>query len=139
MKYFTIAELCESHTAMKLHIPNIPHPEHCRNLMMLTDVLLDPIREAWGGPLIVTSGFRCNELNKAVGGAKNSQHLNGQAADLTTLGCNWLKNYQLFEMIKKSDLPFDQLIAEKNAQGNRCGWVHISWSKTPRREVLSFK
>ena len=135
MKHFTIPELTYSTTAHRLGIDNLPSPAAMRNLMLLTDKVLDPVRELWGRPLVVTSGYRCTELNRQVGGVNGSQHLTGLAADLVTLGCNKLSNYRLYEMIKASAIPFDQLIAE-GRNGNTCAWVHVSWSAAPRRQAL---
>ncbi|MCQ2294461.1 MAG: D-Ala-D-Ala carboxypeptidase family metallohydrolase [Bacteroidales bacterium] len=137
MKYFTIRELSVSATAMRLGVDNTPSAEVMRNLAKLTDLLLDPARERWGKPLVVTSGYRCKKLNALVGGVADSQHLRGCAADIVTLGNNRLQNYQLYQMIKSSSLPYDQLIAEHVRCGG-CGWVHISLAPTgkPRRQAL---
>ena len=81
-KYFSIDELCYSNTAEKNNIKNIPNKEEINNLHNLIDEVLQPLRVAYNKPIIVTSGFRCAELNKLVGGKSNSQHLRGQAADI---------------------------------------------------------
>lgn len=129
MKYFTINELCASATAKARGIDNTAPEDIARNLQALTDNLLDPVRELYGGPIIVNSGYRCPALNKAIGGAAASQHLKGEAADITTgkTGANKV----LFDMIRTSDLPFDQLIDESNYS-----WIHISYSPHNRRQVL---
>ena len=80
--YFTIKELVVSDTAKKFGIDNTPTPEIKQHLQELITKLLNNIREAWGGPVIVTSGYRCPALNEKVGGVKTSAHLNGYAADL---------------------------------------------------------
>jgi len=69
--------------------------------------ILDPLRESWGNPIIVSSGYRCQELNKAVGGAKTSQHLLGQASDIHTKSNTREENKKLFDLIKSLKLPFD--------------------------------
>lgn len=135
MKYFTLPELCFSATAEKLGIANTPSPAEMRNLMLLTDRVLDPVRELWGKPLIVTSGYRCPALNDRIGGVHHSQHLHGLAADLSTLNMNRLENYRLYQLIAQSDIPYDQLIAE-HKHHDSCLWVHISWSPTPRRQLI---
>lgn len=84
-KYFTIQELCHSRTAIKQGIDNTPPPSAKVNLIALITNCLDPIRALWGGPVIVNSGFRTPMLNKAVGGAVNSQHMQGEAADITVV------------------------------------------------------
>ena len=81
-RFFTLEELTYSLTAEKNHIANVPTAEAVRNLELLTKCVLDPLREAWGSPIIVTSGYRCEELNKHVGGVKTSYHLRGMAADI---------------------------------------------------------
>ena len=82
MKYFTISELTASATALREGIDNRPPKCAYHLLHVLVDQLLDPIREAWGEPIVVSSGYRCKELNTLVGGAKNSHHLLGCAADI---------------------------------------------------------
>lgn len=119
MKYFTIAELCKSTTADRLGINNRCKNEHVVNLTALVDNVLDPLRTWYGKPLVVSSGFRCPELNKAVKGSKTSQHMSGQAADIDT--GDRQQNKLLFEYIRKN-LPFDQLIDESNF-----AWVHVSF------------
>ena len=108
MKYFTIKELCKSSTATLKRIDNTPNSEIVNNLEQLVDNILDPLREKYGKPIKVNSGFRCPELNKIVGGSKTSQHLTGFAADITAGTVS--ENKKLFDLIQQLDLPFDQLI-----------------------------
>lgn len=82
MKYFKIQELVRSQTATAHSIQNVPTAEAVKNLESLVLNVLDPLREAWGGPIIITSGYRCEELNARVGGAKYSYHRLGMAADI---------------------------------------------------------
>lgn len=131
-KYFSIAELTKSETANKRKIDNKPTKEVENCLNQLIDNILDPLRKAYGQPIIVSSGYRCPELNKAVGGARTSQHTLGQAADIHTKSKE--SNKQLFELIKQLKLPFDQLINEYNYS-----WVHVSYSNRNRRQILSIK
>ena len=119
MKYFTIAELCRSKTADRLGIDNRCKKEHVVNLTALVDNALDPLREWYGKPLTVSSGFRCPALNKAVKGSATSQHMSGQAADIDTGDRG--QNKLLFEYIREN-LSFDQLIDESNF-----AWVHVSY------------
>ncbi len=133
-KYFTINELTKSSTAQRLHIDNNPTQEVKDNLNALIDNVLDPLRELYGKPIIVNSGYRSFKLNKAVGGAKNSQHLVGQASDIRTVQNTKESNKQLFELIKNSKLPFDQLINEYDYN-----WVHVSYSPRNRRQILTIK
>lgn len=133
-KYFTINELTKSSTAQRLHIDNTPPQNVKDNLTKLIDNILDPLRELYGKPIIVNSGYRCPKLNKAVGGARNSQHLIGQASDIRTVSNTKESNKQLFNLIKDSKLPFDQLINEYDFN-----WVHVSYSPRNRRQVLTIK
>ena len=111
MKYFTFNELSYSATARKRGIINDPDEAQKDNLRKLVENLLDPIRERWGKPIFVTSGFRCPELNKAVGGVRNSEHLTGCAADITLN--SKVDNERLFKMIRnQKDLMWRQLINE---------------------------
>ena len=126
IKYFTINELCKSETASKHKIDNTPSAEIIANLTALVDNILDPLREAWGRPIIVTSGYRCEVLNKLVGGVPTSQHKQGQAADISAGSIE--DNKKLFDLAIKLKLPFDQIIDEYGYK-----WVHISYSSTRRR------
>lgn len=129
MKYFTIKELCSSSTAIQKKINNTPNSAVINNLTQLVDYILDPLREHYGKPIIVNSGYRCEQLNNAVNGSKTSAHLKGLAADITAGSPE--ENKILFELIQKLKLPFDQLIDEK-----RFSWIHVSFSKNPRRQIL---
>ena len=122
MKYFTIEELCQSKTAEKYKIDNTPSEEIKKNLETLVDCLLDPLREAWGSPIIINSGYRCPVLNKAVGGSKTSSHMSGWSVDMRP------KNGKM-EEFKKFVIQFiktrfwDQCILEKSGDME---WVHLS-------------
>ena len=129
MKYFTIDELCKSNTAKAKGIDNSPSDEIIHNLTSLVDKVLDPLRESYGKAIRVNSGYRCLALNKAVKGSKTSQHMKGLAADITVGSIT--KNKELFDLIIKLDLPFDQLIDEK-----KFSWVHVSYSSKPRKQIL---
>ena len=82
MKYFSISELTRSDTARKYVIDNTPNEEVKKNLEKLVKNILDPLREHYGYPIHISSGYRCPELNKKVGGTRTSQHLSGRAADI---------------------------------------------------------
>ncbi len=131
MKYFTIRELTKSETANRKHIDNTPSPEAVNNLTALVDNILDPLREAWGKPIIVSSGYRSPKLNRAVGGSTSSQHVKGQAADICTLADTPQENKKLYDLILQLGLPFDQLINEYGYN-----WVHVSYSSRHRRQQL---
>ena len=129
MKYFTVSELIRSDTAQQKGIDNTPPPAIKVKLTSLINNLLDPIREAWGGPITVNSGYRCPVLNKAVGGASTSQHQKGEAADIT-VGSPEL-NRQLFDLITTGDFDFDQLIDESHYS-----WIHISFAAGKNRHQI---
>ena len=131
MKYFTIKELVKSTTAIKRHIDNTPSKEIERSLTALVEKVLDPLREAYGKPIIVTSGYRCPKLNAIVGSTPSSQHVKGEAADIKSVQDTPEENKKLFDLIVKLKLPFDQLINEHNYD-----WVHVSFGARHRRQKL---
>lgn len=116
-EHFTLHELTRSFTATRLRIDNTPPPEVVANLARLARHLLEPIRERVRKPIIVTSGYRCSLLNKAVHGATNSAHMVGLAADIIVQG---MPAYDLAELIYISDQPAaDKVILEFGE------WVHV--------------
>lgn len=133
MKYFTVEELTRSTTASQRGIDNSPNSIQATNLSLLVEKVLDPLREAYGAPITVNSGFRSPELNKAVKGANNSQHTKGEAADIT-VGSK-TGNMKLFNLIRDLRLPFDQLIDEK-----AFSWIHVSYRHGNNRgQILHLK
>ena len=122
--HFTIEELYASQTAKAKGIDNKPNVQQVINLVYLAAFVLEPLRVAMKEPIKIGSGFRSVRLNQAVGGVSNSQHLTGQAADLCIDG-DIQKGRRWFEYIRKN-LPFDQLIWEKNPKTGSC-WVHVSY------------
>lgn len=135
MKYFTFAELTASATAKRKGIDNTPDLRVMAKLTALVANILDPLREAYGKPIVVTSGYRCPKLNKAVGGAAKSQHITGEAADIRALSDKPSDNKKLFDLIIKLNLPFDQLIDEYGYN-----WVHVSYSQgLNRKQILHIK
>lgn len=128
-EFFTKSELTRSDTARIRRIDNTPTPEASAALDALMWNVLDPIRRMWGCPIIVNSGYRCPKLNAAVGGSATSQHMKGEAADITA--GDPTKNKELFDTIERSAIPFDQLIDEKGYR-----WIHVSYRPNGRRNVL---
>lgn len=134
MKYFTIEELCKSETASIKKIDNTPTEEIKEHLTELVIYLLDPIREAWAEyctkkgysvkGITVNSGYRCPQLNTAVGGVKTSAHLAGYAADIKPSNGKQTEYEQFIRdwVFKNSDVKFDQIIIEKSSTAR---WVHI--------------
>ncbi len=106
-----------------------PPSEIIENLKALCVNVLQPLRDALGTPVNLNSGYRCPSLNRAIGGAKNSQHMTGQAADIVDFTNG---NEYLFKKIKELNLPFDQIIDEFNFR-----WVHVSYDPSRnRRQTL---
>ncbi len=127
-KNFTLEEFTESKTADDLNIENTPSPDNMVNLAMLCKHVLEPLREGIKVPIVVTSGYRSRELNKAVGGDPNSQHQFGQAADIIVPGYN-LKD--AFNFIREN-LVFDQVIYEEGLHGD---WIHVSYEHGANRRM----
>lgn len=129
MKYFSIKEMTKSNIATAKGIDNTPDQTITNNLIKLIEAVLDPLREWYGKPITVNSGYRCEALNKAIGGAKSSQHMLGEAADITVGSKE--ENEKLFDYIK-DNLEFDQLINESDFS-----WVHVSYREGRlRKQVL---
>lgn len=136
MKYFNINELCRSNTAVRLGIDNSPSELIRTNLEALVEHVLDPLRSKWGAPIIVSSGYRCPALNKAVGGATSSQHMKGMAADIHTLSDSRADNMRLLRLLLNSGIVVDQVISENiDAQG-RPDWIHVSYNRISNRKSL---
>ena len=136
MTYFSDGEVLRSGAAIRHGLQNyIDGPEVMFRLWRLRDELLDPIREQSGQRILITEGYRNVTVNKAAGGVANSAHVRGLAADVVPLdgmGCP-----DLFDLIRKSELPFDQVILETETSGAQC--VHIALAEEghpPRRQAL---
>lgn len=123
--YFTIEELIKSDTATEKKIDNTPNALITNNLKYVIE-RLNPIREEFGKPIYVTSGYRCPRLNKLVGGSTKSAHLQGLAVDITTY--NRDENKRLFNLIR-SKYQFDQLIDEKDLS-----WIHLGFKTDKKNE-----
>lgn len=133
-QYFTISELTRSDTAQSHHIDNTPTPAIRAKLEALIVNCLDPIRRIYGRPIIVSSGYRCPELNSLVGGVSTSQHTMGEAADLVPASGG---NLGALARAAIQFGDFDQLILEQ-AGGSK--WIHVSWRQGNRRhKILAYK
>ena len=123
-KYFSLKELCASDVAAKKKIDNFPSFAIVAHLSELTEKILEPLRVAWGSPVKVTSGFRCDALNKAVGGVSTSAHKQGYAADLQPANGK-IDEFGKFvrDWLVRNRIKFDQVLFE--TQG-RTKWVHVS-------------
>lgn len=128
MKYFTIRELTKSETAVRKGIDNTPSKEIEKSLTALINNVLDPLREKWGAPIRVSSGYRCPKLNKAIGGAAGSQHMKGEAADITSLSDSRNDNMALLQLLLNSGIVFDQVISEDVDSMGRPNWIHVSYT-----------
>lgn len=142
MKYFTIDELCHSDTAIELGIENKPNDEIKSHLIQLVEELLDPLREAWGSAIQVTSGYRCAKLNRALkGSSPTSAHLIGFASDLVPMNGD-ITGFKKFvvKWLKENNIQFDQAICETNGKGVQ--WVHLglyNLSMQQRKQILNLK
>ena len=130
-EHLELSEVIRSESAKRNGISNMPTAEHIENFKILATKVFEPIREHFGVPIRISSGYRSAELNKCVNGSATSQHSSGEAIDIdqdqTTIA-----NKQVFEYIK-DNLSFDQLINEFNY-----AWVHVSYKANgkQRGEVL---
>lgn len=127
---FKISELIHSDRAINHNINNMPGVFELDNLLNLIFYCLQPIRDKINKPMIITSGFRCPEVNMLVGGKSNSQHKKGQAADFIIKG---MTPAQIIKQISAFNIEYDQLINEYDK------WVHISYVKGNNRRQPPFK
>ena len=135
-KNLTLKEATRSATALRKGISNEPSIEHLENLKRIAENVFQPARDHFGVPIQVTSGYRSEELNRAIGGSTRSQHCKGEALDLDVN--NEVSNSQLFNYIKDY-LDFDQLIWEFGTDQDP-DWVHVSYKKEGnRRQILRAK
>lgn len=137
-KNFKLEEFIRSNTADRLGIDNIPDGATIANIKKLCEKVLQPIRDKYGYPIQVTSGYRSPKLNTAVGGSKTSQHLTGAAADITCTAT--LKGY-LFDVIKKmierGEIEVGQLIWEYGTK-KEPNWIHVSLPYSKKNQILYF-
>lgn len=135
--HFTLEEFTRSQTAEALGIENHPNAMQIDAMTRLCLTVLEPVRAYFKSPVIITSGFRSEELNKAIGGVPGSQHAKGEAADIEVIG---VPNRRTWQVIVDK-LNYDQCIAEKlRKDDGRAGWVHVSHSREghQRGEALSY-
>lgn len=124
MNRFTFDEMTASDKARELGIDNTPPAWARQNIVALVQNILDPLREAFGKPIYVTSGYRCPRLNVAVGGVANSNHMKGLAADIRATGKYQIdreENRRLYDLARQLRLPVKELLWEKGGS-----WIHIS-------------
>lgn len=133
-KHFALHEFTRSQTASRRGIANNPGPAEIRALRMLCERVLEPVREHFGKPIRISSGYRGPKLNRAIGGSRTSQHMKGEAADFEIAGvsnvevCRWME----------ANLNYDQLILEFYTPGQpNSGWVHVSYRVPYRNQELT--
>ena len=127
---FDWSEFTKSDTAKRLHIINdIVDWDVRDNIKALVENILQPLRDAWGGPIFINSGYRCKELNEAVGGVETSQHIKGEASD-----CGVTDPYALAKLLLHMNLDFDQIVVYPS-------FLHISHKRDGenRRQVVYAK
>jgi len=133
-EHLDLSEVTRSAMAKRKGVSNMPTPEHIENFKKLAENIFEPIRKHFGVPIMISSGYRSKELNKAIGGATSSQHCLGQALDLDMDGTpNGVTNKMVFDYIK-ANLNFDQLINEFDYS-----WVHVSYNPSgkQRKQILN--
>jgi hypothetical protein len=134
--YVSLSEVTKSDTAKRKGISNEPTPEHLENLKTICTEVFDKVREHFGVPIYISSGYRSSGLNKAIGGSKNSDHNLGRALDLDQDGRgNGVTNMEVFEFIK-DNLEFDQLIGEFQRADGNFEWVHVGYRKGANRKQI---
>jgi hypothetical protein len=134
-KYVSLAEVTRSDTAKRKGIDNSPTAEHLENLKVISEEVFDKVREYFGVPIFISSGYRSAALNKAIGGSATSDHNLGKALDLDQDGHgNGVTNADVFNYIK-SNLDFDQLIWEFGTDKNP-DWVHVGYRKGANRKQI---
>ena len=130
-EHLDLSEIIRSDSAKRNGISNMPTPEHIENFKILATKVFEPVREHFGVPIHISSGYRSVELNRLIKGSSSSEHCKGQAIDIDMDGTT-ITNKQVFDYIK-DNLTFDQLINEFNY-----AWVHVSYKANgkQRGEIL---
>lgn len=131
-KNFHLSEFTRSQTAARFNIDNTPSQGEIKNLKLLCEKVLQPVRDFFQRPVIISSGYRSPTLNARIGGSRTSQHMVGQAADFTV---GDLDNYDVSFWIWKN-LNYDQLILEFYT-GGQSGWIHVGYSTRHLNQELT--
>jgi len=126
-KNLSLKEAIKSVTALRLGIDNTPDEQVIKNLELIATEIFQPLRNYFGVPIAVSSGYRCKELNEAIGGARASQHMSGEALDLDAHVYGEITNYDIFKYIY-THLEYDQLIWEFGSEIEP-DWVHVSFKR----------
>ena len=137
MKHFNLSEFFQSSTAAKNGIKNEPSLDARatieRNINLLVDNVLDPVRDMVNAPIVITSGYRCPQVNRLVGGVDNSQHMSGCAADFHVMGFTPSMMYEVFLYIFNT-LEYDQLIYYRSKN-----FIHVSYVENGNRHEAFLK
>ena len=134
-EHLSLSEVIRSESAKRNGISNMPTAEHIENFKILATKVFEPIREHFGVPIRISSGYRSKELNRLIKGSSSSQHCKGQAIDIDMDGTsNGVTNTDVFNYIK-DNLPFDQMIWEFGNEDNP-DWVHVSYVPEGRKQIL---
>ncbi len=138
-KHITYKEATRSVTALRLGIENLPNEYELQNMELIAEKVFEPLRRAVNGPIKINSFFRCEELNKAIGGSSKSQHCQGRAIDIDDV-YGYVSNSYMYYYIK-DNLDFDQLIWEFGTD-TEPDWVHVSYvdsDSNRKRCLLAYK
>ena len=137
-EHLDLSELTRSDSAKRNGISNMPTAEHIENLKNLAENVFEKVRNHFGKPIRISSGYRSKELNAKIGGSSTSQHCTGEAIDIDMDGTD-ISNKEVFDFIK-NNLIFDQCIAEYPTKKN-ISWVHVSWESKgkQRKQILVAK
>lgn len=136
-EHLSLAEVIKSETAKRRGVSNMPTEAHLANFKLLAEKVFEPIRNHFGSPIHISSGYRSKALNEAIGGASSSQHCTGEAIDIDMDGsADGITNKMVFDYIKEN-LQFDQLIWEFGTSSNP-DWVHVSYESNghQRNQIL---
>jgi zinc D-Ala-D-Ala carboxypeptidase len=135
-KNLSLSELTKSNTAQRLGIDNSPTSEHITNLVKVANNVFQPIRDHFAAPIFISSGYRSEALNDAIGGSKTSQHSKGEAIDIDNDAVQYPTNRMIFDYIN-DHLEFDQLIWEFG-DDSKPDWVHVSFTdqRKNRKQLL---
>jgi hypothetical protein len=135
----TLAEAIKSQTAQRKNIDNTPTPEHFANMQLLATKVFEPLRAHFNTPIAISSFYRSPKLNKAIGGAANSQHCTGEAMDIDADIFGKINNKQIFDYIRLN-LDFDQLIWEFDNPDGTPQWLNVSYKRSGnRKQILKAK
>lgn len=133
-EHISYTEATKSRTGIKLGLKNIPDADHIKNMKIIAEKIFEPLRNYFGVPIAVSSFFRSEAVNKAIGGSRTSQHRIGKAMDLDADVYGLIRNRDIFNYIK-DNLEFDQLIWEFGTD-REPNWIHVSYNEGNNRGVI---